>query len=604
MGIITKISLRNLVRQRKRNIPLGICIALSMCILIVVFAYTSGITDILFNKVMTYAFGHIRVEMTENTSQMRQVIRDLDRFEKAAREVIPGIGEMYGEVNAFARCLGNGKSTSLTLVGLDLENEYENFANQLKVVEGDPKDVFLNPAEDALALYKQAADKLDVHVGDVVRVRLNTVSGQVQSAQLTVRVIAKADNAFMAMAAFMRQDKLRGLLGMRKQEATGLIINMKNLENPAVVIEKANKLHDILKPGTAGITAVLTAGRQNGQAGEPAAGNNSGAGSKTTAGGGPAAQANLFALKTDAEAKTLYESRLKLTAGDIASFKDIEDGVLLSEKTAADLRVKPGDTIGFTYHTRFENQARSDTLKVVGLFQPAAETQGAAFVNEEVFYKHYFKDLPLEEPVFDQNDPLAPALVPQYKLLERTPDTDSSMKKMQEVRKGDWKGAVVDVATMYETASMIINLQYVLNFIAMAAILILFIVILIGIVNTLRMTIRERTREIGTNRAIGMQRNDLINSFVGEILLLAVISCAVGLLAAFGLMQLLHLIRFDLSDNPLSILFIDGRLHFVPRISLIFLSFYVISAICFCVAFFPSRRASRMSAADALRHYE
>jgi putative ABC transport system permease protein len=151
---------------------------------------------------------------------------------------------------------------------------------------------------------------------------------------------------------------------------------------------------------------------------------------------------------------------------------------------------------------------------------------------------------------------------------------------------------------------MIINLQYVLNFIAMAAILILFIVILIGIVNTLRMTIRERTREIGTNRAIGMLRNDVVNSFVGEILLLAIISCTVGLLAAFSLMELFSLVQFNLEDNPLSILFIDGHLHFVPRISLILLSFYVISAICFCVAFFPSRKASRMSVAGALRHYE
>ena len=88
MGIITKISLRNLVRQRKRNIPLGICIALSMCILIVVFAYTSGITDILFNKIMTYAFGHIRVEMTENTSQMRQVIRDILKWSYVLRFLI------------------------------------------------------------------------------------------------------------------------------------------------------------------------------------------------------------------------------------------------------------------------------------------------------------------------------------------------------------------------------------------------------------------------------------------------------------------------------------------------------------------------------------
>jgi ABC-type lipoprotein release transport system permease subunit len=580
MGVVTKISFRNLIRQRRRNIPMGICIALSMCILIMIFAFSSGITDILFNKLLVYAFGHIRVDMYENTNQMKYLIRDLDRFSKAARDSIPGIGDMYGEVNVFTRCLGNGKSTSLALVGLDLEEEYEEFTSQMKVLEGDPKDVFFNTEEDALFLYRQAAEKLNVKVGDIVRVKLNTVSGQVQSAQLTVRTIAEADNMFMSMAAFVRRDKLRKLLNMRKQEASGLIINMENLENPATVKEKADKLYQALQPAVAGISAEIFSGDK-------------------------VQQVDLFALKTKAENEGHYSKRLSITAGDIAQFKNTENGIILSRGVAEGLHSKPGDLIEFRYKTRFEGEEKSDELAVVAVYQADKPgDQNVCFVNEEVFYNHYFADLPLNEPMFDKSLPLADDLVMQYVLLPRSNDTDSSMKKMQEVRKGDWKGAVVDIATMYETASFIIDLQYGMNMVAIVAILILFFVILIGIINTLRMTIRERTREIGTNRAIGMQQNDIIGTFVMEIFLLSVISCLVGLAVSFVLMKLFSLINFDLGDSPLAVFFYEGHLHFVPRISLILLSLSIITGLACLIAFFPSMKAAKMRVAEALRHYE
>ena len=68
--------------------------------------------------------------------------------------------------------------------------------------------------------------------------------------------------------------------------------------------------------------------------------------------------------------------------------------------------------------------------------------------------------------------------------------------------------------------------------------------ILIGVVNTMRMSIRERTREIGTTRAIGMQRNDVRSVFVMEIVILSVFACVAGILLAYGLMALLA-IRHD-----------------------------------------------------------
>jgi ABC-type antimicrobial peptide transport system permease subunit len=140
--------------------------------------------------------------------------------------------------------------------------------------------------------------------------------------------------------------------------------------------------------------------------------------------------------------------------------------------------------------------------------------------------------------------------------------------------------------------------------VSVVAVLVLFFVILIGVVNTMRMSIRERTREIGTNRAIGMQRSDVRSVFVLEIVFLTVLAAAVGILLGFGVMGILSSLTMELRDNPFSLFFVNKHLHFVPTAMAIVSNFIVIAVIAFLIAFFTARRAARMRAADALRHYE
>ena len=90
--------------------------------------------------------------------------------------------------------------------------------------------------------------------------------------------------------------------------------------------------------------------------------------------------------------------------------------------------------------------------------------------------------------------------------MKRCNTTDEYTKIFKEMGRSKFKGIMVSVQSMYETASAVLNVEFALNLITLAAGLILFCIILIGVVNTLRMTIRERTREIGTMRASGCRR--------------------------------------------------------------------------------------------------
>ncbi|HTP60206.1 MAG TPA: FtsX-like permease family protein, partial [Spirochaetia bacterium] len=196
------------------------------------------------------------------------------------------------------------------------------------------------------------------------------------------------------------------------------------------------------------------------------------------------------------------------------------------------------------------------------------------------------------------------ALLPEWDVLPNSPTSDALTRKNQALDRRPWKGAKVDVQTMFAIASFVVDFQRGLNTVSLVAVLVLFFVILIGVVNTMRMSIRERTREIGTNRAIGMQRGDVRSVFVLEIVFLAVLSCLVGILLAGGLMELLKAPTFDLKDNPFSMFFVQKHLYFVPKITTVVANFITIVLVAFLIAFFTARRAAKLRVADALRHYE
>ncbi|MRR09836.1 FtsX-like permease family protein, partial [bacterium] len=231
----------------------------------------------------------------------------------------------------------------------------------------------------------------------------------------------------------------------------------------------------------------------------------------------------------------------------------------------------------------------------------------AALVNERDFYDAYYGTVPAPaagRPLPDSASPLWPALAPEYLLMRRAATTDEFTEVTREMARASFKGIMVSVQSMYETASAIVQLERALNLITLSAVMVLFLIILVGVVNTLRMTIRERTREIGTVRAIGMQKRDVRAMFILETGMLALISSAAGAAAALLAMTGLSALTIDAGDNPLGMLLVDGHLYFAPTAGAIIGYVALIVAIAAATAYFPARRAADLTAAAALRHYE
>ena len=107
----------------------------------------------------------------------------------------------------------------------------------------------------------------------------------------------------------------------------------------------------------------------------------------------------------------------------------------------------------------------------------------------------------------------------------------------------------------------------------------------IGIMNVLFATIRERTKEIGILKALGMKRADILLQFLLESVAIGVFGGAAGAVLSFGAIPLIE----KYTDIPVSPSFQGIAAAFI---------FAVVTGTLF--GFYPAYKASKLIPVDAL----
>lgn len=134
----------------------------------------------------------------------------------------------------------------------------------------------------------------------------------------------------------------------------------------------------------------------------------------------------------------------------------------------------------------------------------------------------------------------------------------------------NWQGA----AGTYGKFSDIVRIVFII------AILLVSVVAVIIMMNTLVISVIERTSEIGTMRALGAQRQTIRRLFLAETLSLTAVFGFIGALLSFILVTILNTLHISAGDNGLLVLLFGGEvLHLSPAprafISSVFLVFIV-----------------------------
>jgi ABC-type lipoprotein release transport system permease subunit len=175
------------------------------------------------------------------------------------------------------------------------------------------------------------------------------------------------------------------------------------------------------------------------------------------------------------------------------------------------------------------------------------------------------------------------------------------MKLLQTVPSEDWTGQKLDVTTADEEMGQFRQFILALRVVTSLLVVILMLVVVIGILNTLAIAIRERTREIGTLRAIGMQRLKVLWLFLVETALLGLVGCAAGALVAVGIGAALNAAGIALPESA-QIFLAQERLTFLLEPRPILSDVLLLAAITVAASIFPARRAARLRPVTAMHH--
>lgn len=151
-----------------------------------------------------------------------------------------------------------------------------------------------------------------------------------------------------------------------------------------------------------------------------------------------------------------------------------------------------------------------------------------------------------------------------------------------------------ELAIFYEQ----VKLLYIGIFGFVGTVLVVIVILAAAIVMTMAVT--ERTREIGTLRALGTRRSGIRNMFLAEGAAIAVAGCVAGALFALLLRAVLNASGLELPPPP-------GATHGSPlHVRLYPLAYgaglVAMIATMVLASYFPARRAARISIVEALTH--
>jgi len=161
------------------------------------------------------------------------------------------------------------------------------------------------------------------------------------------------------------------------------------------------------------------------------------------------------------------------------------------------------------------------------------------------------------------------------------------------------RGLELEVKTWKELSEWYRKVKEMFDIIFIFLFTVVFFIIVMSVANTMSMVVFERTREIGTLRALGLKRKGVMLLFSIESSLLVVFGTIGGLFLIFWGWWLVNFLKPTWvpphMTHPIPII-----IYFVP--DTMAYSFGCLLVLCLAASLIPARRAARQNVVDVLAH--
>jgi ABC-type lipoprotein release transport system permease subunit len=314
----------------------------------------------------------------------------------------------------------------------------------------------------------------------------------------------------------------------------------------------------------------------------------------------------------DIKSEPDFKSVVEVTSGNIDELA-LPNTLMIFQQQAKKLDVRVGDAITISAQTT-RGAANTIDCRIVAVARDIGLLSSwNMFISSDSLRKLYQLrpnvtgaiQIHVKPQYVEQLAPIAERLRRSlehagYRMME--PDSRAFFQKFQTVTREEWTGQKLDVTTWEDELSFMMWTFRALQGLSLILMIILIAIMVAGIMNTLWIAIRERTREIGALRAIGMQRSGVARLFLLEAGMLGVLGAVAGVLLGAAAASAINAANLHV---PLSVqLFLmRDTLHLSLEPRTLLSAVGLITFVTGVAALYPALRAARRKPVDAMAHF-
>jgi putative ABC transport system permease protein len=176
--------------------------------------------------------------------------------------------------------------------------------------------------------------------------------------------------------------------------------------------------------------------------------------------------------------------------------------------------------------------------------------------------------------------------------------------KFDTVAGEDWVGQKLDLTVWQDEVSFITWVVTAFNAVTWFLVVILVAIVAVGIMNTMWNSVRERTAEIGTMRAIGMQRRRVVMLILTEAALLGLGATTAGALVGAALALGVDAAQVKVPIEAVQAILLSDRLHLAVEAGTLVQAIGFLTMFTALAAVWPAVRAGRLRPITAIQHVE